>query len=931
MGYADARIGLEIHVPMATLRTKLFCGCSNVTESSSTKPNAEVCPVCLGLPGALPRPNIQAIRQGLTLAHALNCKTPDFLQFYRKHYFYPDLPKGYQITQYEAGGHMPLGFGGSFTLGNGKKIGIRRVHIEEDPARLVHPEGIGESAYVLVDYNRSGGPLLEIVTEPDLTTPDEARNFMEKLRELLTKLNIIQEDTVLKADANVSVKGSGRVEIKNIGSSADLRKALQIEIMRLRRYVEEGLEVEQETRHWDDRRKVTTPARGKETEQEYRYIPDLNIPPIPLAPIKQDIETKLTEILQEPKEELVAKYNLQPSIAEAITRNPRLNRIFQNILESDLLRRDTKLVDSAAKLLINQGSKLLKRGFSEADVAGRIKQLCIRIAAGEVTFNEAKRLVLEGEEARERIKQADKATIQRFVDEVLSEERITAKSRKILDYIVGKALRKMKSSGIKADPVEVAEYAREVLQRIAPEQEKQKEELNMKEEAGLGETQTIPQSFVKTDEITSTRKALQAGEGEATLAGWIESRMNLGGKSFIILRDWSGWIQCVVSKELDERIFNILTSLNLESFITVRGKLRRDERAPTGVELVVEELKAVFPSASLPLTLPQLAKSDFQIRLSYRFLDLRRRRVRGVFKIRSLITKLVREYLENLGFTEIHTPKIILSGSEGGAELFTLLYYGREAFLAQSPQLYKQMAVNAFERVYEIDSYYRAQKFDTPRHLAEFWSIDVEAALYDLDKLTSLAEGIVNHVLSKLPNEAGEELSILNVELRPPKPPYKRITYRECLDILEQAGRPIEFGEDIGAEELKIITDKIGGEPFFILYWPKECRAFYYKTNGGDSRITNSFDLVWPMKDSAPLELASGGERINDYNELIESLRSKGLNPESYEWYSEMFRYGVPPHGGFGMGLDRLVMAVCQTDTVLETVFSPRTPKYSKP
>ena len=363
----------------------------------------------------------------------------------------------------------------------------------------------------------------------------------------------------------------------------------------------------------------------------------------------------------------------------------------------------------------------------------------------------------------------------------------------------------------------------------------------------------------------------------------------------------------------------------------MRGCLRKDNRAPGGVELVVNEVKVLYPTSSLPLTLQQLAKSDMQVRLKYRFLDLRRRRVKSIFKIRSIILRLVREYLENQGFIEINTPKIILSGSEGGAELFTLLYYGKEAFLAQSPQLYKQMAINAFEKVYEIASYYRAQKFDTPRHLAEFWSIDVEAAFYSLDRLVNLAEGIVDYVLRRLPEVASDEINTLNISLDMFKPPYKRISYAECLEILRKNDITVEFGQDVGAEELRILSREIGDEPFFILYWPKECRAFYYRGRDDDNRLTNSFDLVWPMENSAPLELASGGERINTYEELITSLRGKGLKPESYEWYTMMFKYGMPPHGGFGMGLDRLVMAICKTETILDTVFSPRTPKYSKP
>ncbi|MDD1659134.1 MAG: Asp-tRNA(Asn)/Glu-tRNA(Gln) amidotransferase subunit GatB, partial [Methanomicrobiales archaeon] len=272
-------IGLEIHCQLTT-RTKLFCGCS--TDYRNDPPNTHTCPVCLGLPGSLPCLNRRAVEYALRVAKALNCIVLEEAEFARKNYFYPDLPKGFQITMYD----RPLAVDGHLEIeaddGTEKRIHITRVHMEEDPGRLVHVGSGDRPRYSLVDYNRSGIPLIEIVTDPDLRSPKEARRFINTLRTTLEYLGVFDGDREggLRVDANISMEGGARVEVKNISSYKGVEKALTFEITRQRNVIRRGLSVERETRHFLEARGVTTSARSKEEEHDYRYFPEPDLRPL---------------------------------------------------------------------------------------------------------------------------------------------------------------------------------------------------------------------------------------------------------------------------------------------------------------------------------------------------------------------------------------------------------------------------------------------------------------------------------------------------------------------------------------------------------------------------------------------------------------------------------------------------------------------------
>ena len=278
----DVIIGLEIHVQLNKLNSKMFCGCS--TNYHNSEPNSHTCPVCLGLPGSLPVLNKKAVEYGIRVGLALDCKIEEQTLFYRKNYYYPDLPKGFQISQYD----YPLATGGHLLIKGDdgeRQIRITRAHMEEDPGRLVHAGTIDKAKYTMVDYNRCGMPLLEVVTEPDLRSPKEARVFLDKLRSILEYLDVFDGNLEgsMRVDANISLAGGDRAEVKNISSHKGVEKALSYEITHQRNLKRRNIKVVQETRHFDELRNITVSIRSKEQAHDYRYYPEADLAPIRVA------------------------------------------------------------------------------------------------------------------------------------------------------------------------------------------------------------------------------------------------------------------------------------------------------------------------------------------------------------------------------------------------------------------------------------------------------------------------------------------------------------------------------------------------------------------------------------------------------------------------------------------------------------------------
>ena len=328
-------IGLEIHCQLTSLKSKLFCSCHE--DYRIFKPNSNICPICCGFPGTLPLLNQKAVEHAAMISYALGSNIPEKIMFYRKNYFYPDLPKNFQITQYNLYGLTSIGSAGSVYISDSKTIRIRRVQLEEDPGRLSYDSGnIHNSNHTLIDYNRSGVALVEIVTEPDFTDPGEVRYFLNKLSSILEHLGVC--DTTLegavRCDANVSLKGGERIEIKNVNSFREVEKALTYEISRQTSLSTRNIKINSETRHWDEQRKITRIARTKEEEQDYRYFPE---PDIPLIMLGKEFYTHIGRLVPELPDERLSrfksKYTLSDHVANILINSKKLADFFESCLK----------------------------------------------------------------------------------------------------------------------------------------------------------------------------------------------------------------------------------------------------------------------------------------------------------------------------------------------------------------------------------------------------------------------------------------------------------------------------------------------------------------------------------------------------------------------------------------------------------------------
>ena len=407
---------------------------------------------------------------------------------------------------------------------------------------------------------------------------------------------------------------------------------------------------------------------------------------------------------------------------------------------------------------------------------------------------------------------------------------------------------------------------------------------------------------------------------EVVVAGWVEDIRNLGSIAFIILRDRQGTLQITTFKKEHPEVFKKLVSLSRESVISVRGICRANEKVRNGYEIIPKDVEILSRAETpLPMGIVDKVNVEMDTRLDNRFLDLRREEVRAIFLIRDKIIDSAREFLRKEGFIEVHTPKIISSASEGGTNLFRIKYFERDAFLAQSPQLYKQMLMaTGFDRVYEIGWYFRAEEHNTRRHLNESTAIDVEMAFIENEEdVMKILERMILHICRKI--EGMEELSRLGIEITAPALPLPRIRYDEAIDMIRKKGLEIKWGSDLGSDEERAVGDVMkerGVSFYFITKYPLDAKPFYTMPEGNLSR---SFDLF-----CNGIEIASGSQRIHDHDLLEKRLRDDGLDPDDFKAYLKAFRYGMPPHGGFGMGIERLVMSLLNLKNIRECILFPR-------
>lgn len=435
------------------------------------------------------------------------------------------------------------------------------------------------------------------------------------------------------------------------------------------------------------------------------------------------------------------------------------------------------------------------------------------------------------------------------------------------------------------------------------------------------------QTVDKTLERTFVNEVKDSQDETILLRGWVYKIIDLSNIVFVKLRDKSGIIQLVTNKEQIE-------GLKLENAIEVIGKKSKNEKAPGGIEIIVYEIKILGRTYydKLPFEINSYKnKAALETQLDHRTIALRRPEIRAIFKVQNEIEQAFRDYLRSKNFEQIHTAKIIDSSTEGGSEMFTVNYFDRRSFLAQSPQFYKQMMVGAgFERVYEIGHAYRAELHNTWRHLNEYVSLDVEMGfIKDEFELMDLEEGFLDYLFKHLNKVCKKELEMYKVEL-PNEVKIPRITLEEAHKILlEKYNKKSPIGNiDAKGEELicDYVKKEYGTEFVFLTKYPVAKRPMYTMPDDEDKTLTKSFDLIYDG-----LEITTGGQRINDYEMLKENIIKFGLNPEDFDFYLDTFKYGMPPHGGFAIGLERLTMKILKLSNIREATLVPRDMKRLTP
>ena len=453
------KIGLEIHCQLTKLASKLFCSCK--ADYRSFEPNSNICPVCVGLPGSLPILNRKAVEKAAMLSIALGCKVPPKIGFFRKNYFYPDLPKNFQITQYNAYGPTSIGYDGMIVIED-KEIKIRRIQLEEDPGRLVYSGSSEKTQITLVDYNRAGTPLVEMVTDPDFESPKQVRIFLNILADLVENLGVADPslEGAFRFDGNISIEKGNSVEIKNVGSFRDMEKALHFEITRQQSLAERGIPIPAETRHWDEARKITVSSRSKEEEQDYRYFPEEDIPRIIIEKsLLDNLKKAMPESIMSKKERYINKYGIPTQVAEVLSSDKFYSDLFEQSHTEKNAKEIANLITTDLKGFADtkeQREQLKLTPKHLSDLADAVLNNKITRASGKTALQE---ILKTGKPLSEIISSLDlgnvddESSLVKAIDEVFTEEQKAVSEAKqnhdTINYLVGKVMRKTKG---KANP-----------------------------------------------------------------------------------------------------------------------------------------------------------------------------------------------------------------------------------------------------------------------------------------------------------------------------------------------------------------------------------------------------------------------------------------------------------------------------------------------
>ncbi|MHA1737204.1 MAG: aspartate--tRNA(Asn) ligase [Candidatus Heimdallarchaeota archaeon] len=437
-----------------------------------------------------------------------------------------------------------------------------------------------------------------------------------------------------------------------------------------------------------------------------------------------------------------------------------------------------------------------------------------------------------------------------------------------------------------------------------------------------------------TDYSTKTyvKDAMKLAEGtKVSLGGWAEHLIHKGKICFLTLRDKTGKIQITgIQTKVPEDLWQVLISLKNETIVWIEGTIKKNERAPGGLEVIPEKVKVLNAvHGPMPLDITGRTPMDEGTVYARRELTIRMPIHAAPLEVKAHVAKHTRDYFIKNGYTEIFTPLMVATATEGGASLFPLKYFDQDAFLAQSGQFYKQAAITAHEKVFGIIPSFRMEKSRTRKHVSEFWQIEVEAAFYDHISMMKVLDEMLVYVVNNTIKTAKEPLKLLEAKPAKLKGGFPRVPFKECKEILSgmELDVPVKPDEDFSSPEETALSHHFK-TPFFITEWPTHTRGIYYRVNDDDPNISNSFDLSAP---GGFVELCTGGQRVHDYNKMVDVIKKQGFSLESYEWYLNLFKYGIPPHAGYGLGIERLSWWLCQTDNIKQSIMFPRNVDILKP
>jgi aspartyl-tRNA synthetase len=421
---------------------------------------------------------------------------------------------------------------------------------------------------------------------------------------------------------------------------------------------------------------------------------------------------------------------------------------------------------------------------------------------------------------------------------------------------------------------------------------------------------------------------------DVELSGWVHDVRVLGGITFVLLRNSKGIVQIAApKKEVGEALFASASALHQEDVISCRGLVRESRAARLGFEVIPRSIEIVSKAAApLPLDPRGVTPAALDTRLRWRSLELRRPRTTAIFKVEDIVVEACESFLRKRGFVRVFTPSILGGVSEGGSEVFRIDYYGTQAFLRQDPQLHRQLTIaGGLDRIYDLGTNWRAEVSHTPRHLSEHRTIAPEMAfIADERDVMRVEEQMVAHAIETVRAECAEELRSLEVELEVPKTPFPELSFPEVYDILSDKGKSLPRGQDVDEEAKDLLTgyskEKFGADFFFVNRFPSAAKPFYIMRVDDQPEFARSTDLQF-----GSLELSSGGQREHRHEKILSQIREKGMDEEGLKWFTEPFRYGVPPHGGYSFGIERFVAKLLGLESIKEAVLFPRDPERLVP